>query len=182
MKKSRVDKLNKMLADLENRNLTTNKIDGIKMSLELLNADIEKRGRQDRFSKSQNLFKVEDELLENIGEQLEEEYNHINEVLQSDDRLKQDDISDQDYLDELDTEEDYITHSLESLGLSSEQIGDIWKIAKSKGMKKSEYESIIRNAISLEYNISFKENGYRNVNPDRLSRFIRDQFYNFKKE
>lgn len=171
-----------MLADLENRNLTTNKIEGIKMSIELLNTDIEKRGRQDRFSKSQNLFKVEDELLENLGEQLEAEYKRINEVLQSEDRLKQDDISDQDYLDEIDTEDDYITHSLDSLGLSSEQIGDIWKIAKNKGMKKSEYEPIIRNAIALEFNNSFKENGYRNANPDRLSRFIRKEFYNFKKE
>lgn len=178
MKKSQIDKYNKMLNDLEDRKLTTSKIEAIKHDLELLNADIGKRGKQDRFSKSKNLFKVEENILENLGKQLEEEYNKINELLNSDEYLKQDDLTEQDYLDLIDTGEEYITYMMERAGLSSDQIRDIFNIVDNKQIKN--YRSIIRLELYSAYAQGEEINGYRSIiSPDKLSQNIRYRLYQY---
>lgn len=177
--RSRIDKLNLLLKDLDDRGLTTNEIENIKNALENMNADIGKRGRQDRFSKSKKQY--DNPVLENLGNKLKAEYKRINTMLKSDDRMKQDDLTDQDYLDFKDTETDYITHSMQKHGLSSTQIQDIYNIVKDKGLKKKDYERVIRREIDKQLKKGFASVGYRTVvNPDDLSNMIKKSFDRFK--
>lgn len=179
MKKWQVDKLNAMLNDLEERGLETNKTANIKNALENMNTDLGKRGNQERFSKAK--FALDDEIMQALGDDLKREYNRINEALTSEDFMKQDDLSEQDYLDMQDTEDEYITHAMEKHGLSSTQIQDIFNIVGNKGLSKKEYTRVIKEEINKALEQGNKKLGYRTVtSPDKMAKFMRQRFYRFK--
>lgn len=178
MKKSKVDRMNAILNDLEERGLETNTTKNVKNALEVLNQGYKKRGAQDRFSKSKSA--LDDEILENLADTLEEENKRIKSALTSDNFYQQDDLSEQDYLDYIDTEDEIYRHDLASLLEDSDQVQTIYSIIDKKGLKKKDYERIIDREIEKEMKRGFVENGYRSVNPDRLARYIRQSLYKFK--
>ena len=166
---SRIRMANQFLSDMDEAGIETDRLASIKHSLTKLNDEVGKRGNNERFSRMKS--QEYDELERNLLRSLEEEKKRINEALKSDDRMKQDDLTDQDYLDYLDTAEDITTHSLESLGLSSEQIGDFYKIAQSKGLDSDTINKLLKREIDNELERGMSEMGYRNIsNPDRLSK------------
>ena len=120
--------MNAILNNLEERGLETNTTKNVKNALEVLNQGYNIRGAHDRFSKSKTA--LDDEILENLADTLEEENKRIKSALSSDDFYQQDDLSEQDYLDYIDTEDEIYRHDLSSLLEDSDQVQTIYTIMK----------------------------------------------------
>lgn len=170
---------NDLLRELELKNITSDNIEMIKNALEIFNTDIKKAGRKDRFFSGNTLSKENEAIMNNLIDELYNEVQRIKKALASEERQKQDDISDQDYIDEIDTLNDILNKSFSELGLSSQQIKDISDIARAKGMHMDSIDAIKRDILQR----MVRENiltgmKMRDINVDKFSAFMRDELYN----
>lgn len=169
-------KANDILRYAEENKLESDKIVTIKMALEKLNQseEVNKKGRTDRFAdkdlKDPNLQKIYNKL----AEELIEEAN-LPQIFKSS-KWKNYGLTKQEYLDMVDKTQAIEVHTLESYGLSSEQIGDIYKLTRGNGWSNDEVEELIHQALIAEA-AEHKGQGFTEINPDRLSDYIKKFIY-----
>lgn len=169
-------KANDILRYAEENKLESDKIVTIKMALEKLNQseEVNKKGRTDRFAdkdlKDPNLQKIYNKL----AEELIEEAN-LPQIFKSS-KWKNYGLTKQEYLDMVDKTQAIEVHTLESYGLSSEQIGDIYKLTRGNGWSNDEVEELIHQAL-IEEAAEHKGQGFTEINPDRLSDYIKKFIY-----
>ena len=167
-------KANDILRYAENNRLETDKLATIKNALEQLNAHIDKRGRQDRFADKI----IKDEQLAGIYEGLARdliENANLPQIFKNP-KWKKYGMDKQDYLDMVDKSQEIKVHTLESYGLSSEQIRDIYSLTRGSGWNNERVEEIIKAGL-MQAIAEQKVKGFTEINPDRLSNFIKDEIY-----
>lgn len=167
-------KANDILRYAENNRLETDKLATIKNALEQLNAHIDKRGRQDRFADKI----IKDEQLAGIYEGLARdliENANLPQIFKNP-KWKKYGMDKQDYLDMVDKSQEIKVHTLESYGLSSEQIRDIYSLTRGAGWNNERVEEIIKAGL-MQAIAEQKVKGFTEINPDRLSNFIKDEIY-----
>lgn len=167
-------KANDILRYAENNRLETDKLATIKNALEQLNAHIDKRGRQDRFADKI----IKDEQLAGIYEGLARdiiENANLPQIFKNP-KWKKYGMDKQDYLDMVDKSQEIKVHTLESYGLSSEQIRDIYSLTRGAGWNNERVEEIIKDGL-MQAIAEQKVKGFTEINPDRLSNFIKDEIY-----
>lgn len=167
-------KANDILRYAENNRLETDKLATIKNALEQLNAHIDKRGRQDRFADKI----IKDEQLAGIYEGLARdliENANLPQIFKNP-KWKKYGMDKQDYLDMVDKSQEIKVHTLESYGLSSEQIHDIYSLTRGAGWNNERVEEIIKAGL-MQAIAEQKVKGFTEINPDRLSNFIKDEIY-----
>lgn len=167
-------KANDILRYAENNRLETDKLATIKNALEQLNAHIDKRGRQDRFADKI----IKDEQIAGIYEGLARdliENANLPQIFKNP-KWKKYGMDKQDYLDMVDKSQEIKVHTLESYGLSSEQIRDIYSLTRGAGWNNERVEEIIKDGL-MQAIAEQKVKGFTEINPDRLSNFIKDEIY-----
>lgn len=167
-------KANDILRYAENNRLETDKLATIKNALEQLNAHIDKRGRQDRFADKI----IKDEQIAGIYEGLARdliENANLPQIFKNP-KWKKYGMDKQDYLDMVDKSQEIKVHTLESYGLSSEQIRDIYSLTRGAGWNNERVEEIIKAGL-MQAISEQKVKGFTEINPDRLSNFIKDEIY-----
>ena len=167
-------KANDILRYAENNRLETAKLATIKNALEQLNEHIDKRGRQDRFADKI----IKDEQLAGIYEGLARdliENANLPQIFKNP-KWKKYGLNKQDYLDMVDKSQEIKVHTLESYGLSSEQIRDIYSLTRGAGWNNERVEEIIKAGL-MQAIAEQKVKGFTEINPDRLSNFIKDEIY-----
>lgn len=167
-------KANDILRYAENNRLETDKLATIKNALEQLNAHIDKRGRQDRFADKI----IKDEQIAGIYEGLARdliENANLPQIFKNP-KWKKYGMDKQDYLDMVDKSQEIKVHTLESYGLSSEQIRDIYSLTRGAGWNNERVEEIIKAGL-MQAIAEQKVKGFTEINPDRLSNFIKDEIY-----
>lgn len=169
-------KANDILRYAEEYKLETDKLTTIKDALERLNEKdlVNKRGRQDRFADKI----IEDKNLAGIYEGLARdliENANLPQIFKKQ-SWKRYGLDKQEYLDMIDKSQQVKVHTLESYGLSSEQIHDIYSLCREAGFKGEQVDDIIHAGL-LQAMADQKVYGYAEINPDRLSNFIKDEIY-----
>lgn len=169
---------NDKLRELESLGVHTDKTRTIVHTLEKMNEDINKKGRKDRFYSGNDLSEQDRAIFESMILELSAEIDKIKKELKSEDRKKQDDLSDQDYIDQNEMFDDFTVHAFDELGLSSQQKRDIYQIAKDKGIHTDQINEIIRAYIEKEYPEVLKQGkGFKDINPDPFAAFVRKELY-----
>lgn len=170
---------NDKLRELENLGVHTDKTRTIVHTLEKMNEGINKKGRKDRFYSGNNLSEQDQAIFESMILELGVEIDKIKESLKSEDRQKQDDLTDQDFLDMNEMFDEFTVHAFDELGLSSQQKRDIYQIAKDKGIHTDQINEIIRAYMEKEYpEILRQGKGFKDINPDPFAAFVRKELYN----
>lgn len=167
-------KANDILRYAEENKLETDKLATIKDALAMLNEKISKRGKQDRFADKI----INDKQLAGIYEGLARdliENSNLPQIFKNQ-KWKKYGMDKQEYLDMIDKTQDIKVHTLESYGLSSEQIHDIYTLTRSAGWSNDRVDEIIKAGL-MQAIADQKVNGYAEINPDKLSNFIKDEIY-----
>lgn len=169
-------KANDILRYAESNKLETDQLATIKMALEKLNQtdEVNKQGRKDRFADKQIADKETADIYKKLAEDLIANAN-LPQIFKGT-KWKKYGLEKQDYLDMIDKTQAIKVHTLESYGLSSEQIGDIYKLTKGAGWDGDKVEEIIHEALLQEMSEQ-KTEGFAEINPDRLSNFIKGIIY-----
>ena len=167
-------KANDILRYAEQWHLETDKLATIKDTLEQLNEKIDKRGKQDRFADKI----INDPQLAGIYEGLAKdliENANLPQIFKKQ-KWKKYGLDRQEYLDMIDKSQQLKVHTLESYGLSSEQIHDIYTLTRANGWKGEKVDDIIRAGLMKAISDQ-KVSGYAEINPDKLSEFIFREIY-----
>lgn len=169
---------NDKLRELESLGVHTDKTRTIIHTLEKMNEGIKKKGMKDRFYSGNNLNEQDRAIFESMILELGVEIDKIKEALKSEDRQKQDDLTDQDYIDYNEMFDEFTVHAFDELGLSSQQKRDIYQIAKDKGVHTDQINEIIRAYIEREYPEVLKQGkGFKDINPNPFAAFVRKELY-----
>lgn len=167
-------KANDILRYAEENKLETDKLATIKDALAMLNEKISKRGKQDRFADKIINDKQLAGIYEGLARDLIENAN-LPQIFKNQ-KWKKYGMDKQEYLDMIDKTQDIKVHTLESYGLSSEQIHDIYTLTRGAGWSNDRVEEIIKAGL-MQAIADQKANGYAEINPDKLSNFIKDEIY-----
>lgn len=167
-------KANDILRYAEENKLETDKLATIKDALAMLNEKISKRGKQDRFADKIINDKQLAGIYEGLARDLIENAN-LPQIFKNQ-KWKKYGMDKQEYLDMIDKTQDIKVHTLESYGLSSEQIHDIYTLTRGAGWSNDRVEEIIKTGL-MQAIADQKANGYAEINPDKLSNFIKDEIY-----
>lgn len=167
-------KANDILRYAEENKLETDKLATIKDALAMLNEKISKRGKQDRFADKIINDKQLAGIYEGLARDLIENAN-LPQIFKNQ-KWKKYGMDKQEYLDMIDKTQDIKVHTLESYGLSSEQIHDIYTLTRGAGWSNDRVEEIIKAGL-MQAIADQKVNGYAEINPDKLSNFIKDEIY-----
>lgn len=170
---------NDILRQYEESGLKSDTIETIKSSIEIINEEIGKKGRKDRIYSGNDLSEEDKRIIEKLVNELDEENKRIKKALKSKERKKQYDISDQDYIDELDTIDDIFKKSFSELGLSSQQIKDISDIAKSKDMHMDTINNLKKEVLQRLMRENIRSGlKLRDINVDKFTEYMRNELYN----
>lgn len=167
-------KANDILRYAEENKLETDKLATIKDALAMLNEKISKRGKQDRFADKIINDKQLAGIYEGLARDLIENAN-LPQIFKNQ-KWKKYGMDKQEYLDMIDKTQQIKVHTLESYGLSSEQIHDIYTLTRDAGWNNDRADEIIKEGL-MQAIVDQKVNGYAEINPDKLSEFIKGEIY-----
>lgn len=167
-------KANDILRYAEENKLETDKLVTIKDALAMLNEKISKRGKQDRFADKIINDKQLAGIYEGLARDLIENAN-LPQIFKNQ-KWKKYGMDKQEYLDLIDKTQQIKVHTLESYGLSSEQIHDIYTLTRDAGWHNDRVDEIIKEGL-MQAIADQKANGYAEINPDKLSEFIKGEIY-----
>ena len=167
-------KANDILRYAEENKLETDKLATIKDALAMLNEKISKRGKQDRFADKIINDKQLAGIYEGLARDLIENAN-LPQIFKNQ-KWKKYGMDKQEYLDMIDKTQQIKVHTLESYGLSSEQIHDIYTLTRDAGWHNHRVDEIIKEGL-MQAIADQKANGYTEINPDKLSEFIKGEIY-----
>lgn len=169
-------KANDILRYAENNHLVTDKLATIKHALKMLNKNdnVNKKGRQDRFADKIINDSKTAEIYQALAQDLIDNAN-LPQIFKKQ-SWKKYGLDKQDYLDLIDKTQQVKVHSLESYGLTSEQIRDIYQLTRGAGWDNDYVNDIIHEGL-MQAMSDQKVNGYAEINPDKLSNFIKDEIY-----
>lgn len=171
-----VRKANDILRYADENKITNNTLESVKHALEKVNEQFGKSGRNDRFSSSEKFNKDTNNIVKNLAKTLIEQGN-VKAIFgtQTARKLARAGYSKQDILDQLDTVDDtkvYLNYIEE---LPSDQKYDFYLMSRKLGLKSDQLDKILIESAKKAESEFLAENGYRSINPDKLSRYIRDR-------
>lgn len=171
-----VRKANDILRYADENKITNNTLESIKQALEKVNEQFGKVGKKDRFSSSEKFNKDTNKIVKNLAKTLIEQGN-VKAIFgtKTARKLARAGYSKQDILDKLDTVDDtkvYLNYIEE---LPSDQKYDFYLMSRKLGLKSDQLDKILIESVKKAEIEFLTENGYRSINPDKLSRYIRDR-------
>lgn len=169
---------NDLLRWLEENKYNNDKLETIKSDLAILNEDIGKKGNQERFYSGENIDDRHKAMFEPLINELSEEVKRIKEMLKSDERQKNYDLTDQEYIDFKDNQSNFINKVFEKYKLDSGQKKDIYNISDRKGIHNDTIADIVKKALKELGTKQVKDGKLiRDIQPDELSNFVRKELY-----
>lgn len=170
-----IRKANDILRYAEENKITNNTLESVKHALEMINNNVGKKGRSDRFASSEKLNKDSNGAIKNLAKLLTTEGN-VKNIMGSKTarKLLKAGYTKQDILDMIDTTDDTKTYMQYIDELPSDQKYDFYLMSRKLGLKNEQLDEILLECARRAESEFFVDNGYRSVNPDKLSKYIKD--------
>lgn len=170
-----VRKANDILRYADENKITNNTLESVKHALEKVNEQFGKSGKKDRFSSSEKFNKDTNNIVKNLAKTLIEQGN-VKAIFgtKTARKLARAGYTKQDILDQIDTIDDTKVYQNYIDELPSDQKYDFYLYGRKLGLKTEQLDKIMIECAKKAESEFLAQKGYRSVNPDKLSKYIRN--------